>query len=111
MKQQDFLQNIDRIVSKGIEDYNFCVDDLARQIHVSRRQIYRIFQQYLDCSPGEFIREKRLQYGFRLWKKQRIINLHQLTELTGFRDPRHFQRLFAQRYGIKLSCRTNSNTN
>jgi transcriptional regulator GlxA family with amidase domain len=75
------------------------LQDLARRINISNRQLSRVFDDEFGMSPQEFCRMFRLKYG--LWL---LINSnHSVTDIAaecGFTDVSHFSREF-RRY---FSC-------
>ncbi|WP_342627288.1 helix-turn-helix domain-containing protein [Nguyenibacter vanlangensis] len=70
---------------------------LADQVHVSRRQLSRLFAEEFGQSPGAFIRTTRLRYG--RWLLQN--SSESVTEIAlrlGFSDCAHFIRTFRQEF-------------
>jgi transcriptional regulator GlxA family with amidase domain len=71
---------------------------LAAQVHLSARQLTRLFQDEFSKSPQEFIRSTRLKYSSWLLKN----STESITEIalrTGFSDCAHFIRNFQKEYG------------
>ncbi|HBM2900151.1 TPA: helix-turn-helix domain-containing protein [Klebsiella oxytoca] len=71
---------------------------LAAQVHLSARQLTRLFQDEFSKSPQEFIRSTRLKYSSWLLKN----STESITEIalrTGFSDCAHFIRNFQKEFG------------
>lgn len=71
---------------------------LAAKVHLSPRQLTRLFQQEFGKSPQGFIRAARLKYSSWLLKN----STESITEIalrTGFSDCAHFIRNFQKEYG------------
>lgn len=74
------------------------VDEIARRVNISRRQLERLFQREVGMSLQTFSRTMRLHYG--LWllaNSQRTIA--EIAAECGFADPSHFNRLFRAAFG------------
>ena len=72
---------------------------LADQVHVSRRQLARLFQAEFGQAPAEFVRTTRLRYG--RWLLQN--SAESVTEIAlriGFADCAHFIRQFSREFGM-----------
>jgi len=71
---------------------------LAAEVHLSPRQLTRLFHDEFGKSPQEFIRATRLKYGSWLLRN----STESITEIalrTGFSDCAHFIRSFHKEYG------------
>ncbi len=73
------------------------MEEICREFGVSRSNMWRMFREYLHQSPGEYLRNLRLQYG--RYALERGENVTQVCMMCGFTDCSHFIRLFRDKYG------------
>lgn len=72
--------------------------ELARRVHVSKRQLERGFQEELGLSPQQFSRQLRLRYG--LWLLTHTArSISEIGWECGFADTAHFSRQFKALFG------------
>ncbi|NMO50994.1 AraC family transcriptional regulator [Actinoplanes sp. TBRC 11911] len=77
------------------------IEDLARRHHISVRYLYRVFE-YVDTTPGAYIREQRLLAARNMLLDPRYVGLSigRVAEMTGFPQARTFHRAFHREFGI-----------
>lgn len=98
-----------RIMERATED-PITLGQIARQAGISRRQIERLFQQYLATTP------LRYYLGLRLAKARQLLNSTNMTVLDvaiacGFVSASHFTACFKKQYGVSPSqVRRNAGT-
>lgn len=74
------------------------VDELARRVGCSRRNIERKFREELGIGPQKFARDLRLRYG--LWLLHYTAkSVTEIGERCGFADTAHFSRHFREAFG------------
>jgi transcriptional regulator GlxA family with amidase domain len=71
---------------------------LADAVHVSARQLSRLFRQETGKSPAKAIEGLRLDC--RLMIEQSRLSLDAIARESGFRDRRHMREVFVRGYGI-----------
>ena len=85
---------IEENVSSGIS-----IDDIARYSGYSRRYIHEIFKEYINMSPGQYIRHRRLSRAalrLRLTSQSATDIAHQLA----FDSQQSFSREFKKLFGV-----------
>ena len=95
----EFLRKIVVIVEKSLADYEFDVDQLARQMAVSRRQLFRKFKAVAGCTPNVFIRDLRLKRAAQLLRESQL-TVSEIIYAVGFSDPKYFRTIFRERFGV-----------
>lgn len=75
------------------------VDDLADAVHVSARQLSRLFRAETGKSPAKAIEGLRLEAA-RLMIEQSRLSLDAIARESGFRDRRHMRDVFVRGYGV-----------
>ena len=77
--------------------------ELAQYVGLSRRQLQRLFQRYLDCTPSQKYLEIRLQRARELLRQSRMC-LVEIAAATGFVSSSHFSRCYKLLYGYSPSA-------
>ena len=72
---------------------------LARLAGVHPVYFSRAFRRRYGCSPGDYLRRRRLERALGLLRT-RTLPLAQVAAETGHADQAHFTRAFTRRYGI-----------
>ena len=74
------------------------LEDIAKYTGSSRRQLQRLFRQYLSCTPSRYYQQIRLQRARELLH-QTSMNLVEISTLTGFVSSSHFSKSFKEHFG------------
>ncbi|MEL7001252.1 MAG: two-component regulator propeller domain-containing protein [Bacteroidota bacterium] len=101
-KDQDFLDLAISIVEKNISNSDFFVDDLGKELGLSRMQLYRKLKAMVGKSANEFIRFIRLKRAAQLLDEGRL-NISEITYEVGFNDLKYFRDCFKKQYGLNPS--------
>ena len=86
-------------VEKNISESKFSVEDLSRELGMSRVYLYKKLISITGKSPIEFIRIIRLKRGLQLLEKSQM-NIAEIAYEVGFNSPRYFSKYFKEEYGI-----------
>lgn len=93
------LKKVMASVEKNIADENFGVEELAREVCLSRAHLNRKLHALTDLSPAELIRRMRLERGMQLLEKN-AGSIAEIAYQVGFGSPSHFSASFRERFGI-----------
>ena len=77
--------------------------DLASFVGLSRRQLQRLFQKYLLCTPSRYYLQLRLQRARELLR-QTELSLVDISEQAGFVSNSHFSKSYKEFYGRSPSA-------
>jgi AraC-like DNA-binding protein len=85
-------------------DQPLTLSDLEARSHYSRRSLQYAFQEQLQCSPKQWIREQRLMVAMRKFQcdGQRP-SVQEVAQACGYANLSHFSRDFKARFGINPS--------
>lgn len=97
------IEEAREVVLKNIDETEFTVDDLARAVAVSKRQLYRFMQSNVGLTPLKFINEIRLQEARKLLEEGTCSTVKEVSYSIGFMSARHFSKNYATRFGKKPS--------
>jgi transcriptional regulator GlxA family with amidase domain len=77
-------------------------EDLARYSGLSRRQLQRLFQNYLGCTPSRYYQQLKLQRAQELLQ-QTSKSLIEISQLTGFVSTSHFSKSYRKYFDYSPS--------
>lgn len=72
------------------------VEQLARQLGISRITLYRLVCQTLGCTPKEYIDRSRLRAAMQLLSGTQM-TINEISSRCGFVYPNYFSRIFRKR--------------
>ncbi|GHE20669.1 GlxA family transcriptional regulator [Halomonas urumqiensis] len=75
------------------------LDELADYVGVSRRQLERLFQRYLHCSPSRYYLKLRLTRARQLLK-QTAMSIIEVASACGFVSTPHFSKCYREYFGV-----------
>lgn len=96
---QKFLKKLLTTLYDNIDNPDLTVDKVASLIHVTRRQLERRLKKLEKISPKEYIRQVRLEQAKKLLEEGLPSNISDLAFRVGFKDPRHFSKLYKSFFG------------
>jgi signal transduction histidine kinase/ligand-binding sensor domain-containing protein/DNA-binding response OmpR family regulator len=99
-----------QIVESRISDPELTVEDLARELGMSRVHLYKKLQALTGKSPLEFIRSLRLQHAAQLLAKSQL-TVSEVAYKVGFNNPKYFARYFKEEYNVLPSVYSASRRN
>jgi len=95
---QSKLQEVVGLMEANIEEV-LCLDELARYVFLSRRQLERLFQKYLNCSPHRYYLHLRLTRARQLLK-QTSMSIIEVAIACGFVSTPHFSKCYRNFFSI-----------
>ncbi|OCX54737.1 hybrid sensor histidine kinase/response regulator [Mucilaginibacter sp. PPCGB 2223] len=104
---EKLLRNIVEYIERNILNYNLSVEELARQMNMSRVSLYKKVLTLTGKSPIEFIRSIRLKKAVYLLENSQM-NISQISYEVGFNTPKYFAKLFKDEYNILPSAYVDS---
>ncbi len=100
--EEAFLLRVVDSIKKHLLDEDFSVDQLAREVGMSRSQLHRKLVALTDLSATEFIGSYRLNLA-----KNKIENhagsISEIAYEVGFNSPSYFSKAFKKKFGISPS--------
>ncbi len=96
---ESFIQKVEEIVLKNIENEEFGVKELALQVGISRSQLYRKLKFLKSKSISQFIREIRLKEAMKLLQDD-VATVSEISYRVGFGSPSYFNKSFQKKYGF-----------
>lgn len=96
---EKFLKQALEAVEKQIDNSDFSVEDLSREMCMSRVTFYRKIVSLTGRSPLEFIRSIRLKRAAQLLDKSGM-SIAEIAYEVGFNDPKIFTKFFKEEFNM-----------
>ena len=75
------------------------MQDVAEHAGISERYLRRLFSQYLNLSPLEYLNQMRINKAVELLRNTEM-SVKEVCYLCGFQSPQYFSRIFKQQMGV-----------
>ncbi|QCK14513.1 hybrid sensor histidine kinase/response regulator transcription factor [Mangrovivirga cuniculi] len=99
---EKFVEEIVAIIEKNISEPNFTINDICKEIGMSRMQLYRRLKNAISMSANELIRHIRMQRAAQLLKLNKL-SIAEITYQVGFTDLQYFRTTFKKQFGMNPS--------
>ncbi|MFK7775690.1 MAG: ATP-binding protein [Saprospiraceae bacterium] len=96
--EDDFFQKVINVLKRELDNPNFSVTELSKEMHLSTTQMYRKLKALTGLPPSKFIRRFRLQNSLELLQNS-TMNVAEIAYKVGFSDPNYFSRAFSEEFG------------
>ncbi|SHF35997.1 two-component regulator propeller domain-containing protein [Dysgonomonas macrotermitis] len=96
---EKFVKKAISIVETNIDNPEFLVEDLCREMAMSRVYFYKKILALTDKSPSEFIRFIRLKRAADLLEKSQMF-VNEVAFQVGFNDPKYFRKYFKEEFSM-----------
>ncbi|MVT08572.1 hybrid sensor histidine kinase/response regulator transcription factor [Chitinophaga tropicalis] len=106
-QDEQFIQSALQIVEKNISNPDFSVEELSRELHMSRVSAYKKLLSLTGKTPIEFIRSIRLKRAAQLLGKSQL-TVAEVAYEVGFNNPKYFAKYFKLEYGVLPSAYKNT---
>ncbi|WP_186754145.1 two-component regulator propeller domain-containing protein [Echinicola salinicaeni] len=95
---EDFFEKVRTIVLSNLQNEDFDVNMLCKELGTSRTQLYRKFKGHEGETVSSFIKEIKLNRAHQLLSKGEL-SIAEVHQLSGFKSASHFSKSFQSRYG------------
>ena len=96
---ESFLKTLKEVVVANMQNPDFCLDDMASLLNMSRSSLNRKIKGILDMTPNDYIRLERLKKAAQLLKEGEC-KINEVCYMTGFNTPSYFTKCFQKQFGI-----------
>jgi len=93
-----FFERIILVIDKNLIDPDFSTEQLASEMGVSARHLYRKLKMVTDLTPADLIKEYRLAVVEKLLISSRY-SIDEIIDKAGFNNRGNFFRIFFQKFG------------
>ena len=98
-RDKQFLKQLHAIIQKNLSDSEFGVEDIGKQIGLSRVQLYRKVKAMTGSSVVDLLRKARLAKAKRLLES-RSMSVSEVAYDVGFSAPSYFTKCFKDEFGM-----------
>ncbi len=98
-----FVSEFSAIVESNIANENFGVDDICKEIGISRVQLYRKVKAVLGLNVNDYILSVRLQKAKYLLLHEDL-SISEVSYKVGFSSPAYFATVFKSKFGLTPSA-------
>lgn len=92
------MERIMKSINAHLSEPEFNVEQLTKDVGISRAQLHRKMKEITGISTGEFIRNLRLEQAAQLILEGKI-NITQIAYTVGFNNQTHFSTVFKKHFG------------
>jgi DNA-binding response OmpR family regulator len=96
---EKFIQQALALIEKNISNPDFSVEEMSRELFLSRVALYKKLLSLTGKTPIEFIRSIRLKRAAQLLEKSRF-TIAEIAYESGFNNPKYFSRYFKAEFGM-----------
>jgi signal transduction histidine kinase/DNA-binding response OmpR family regulator/ligand-binding sensor domain-containing protein len=97
-EMRDFIRQVVQTIDSNIDVAEFTPEDIADNMRISLRTLYRRFKEADLPTPKDFIRRQRIEYSAKLLVSTRQ-TIQEIMYAAGFTTRSHFYKEFMRRYG------------
>lgn len=94
-----FLKALNEVVISNMKEPEFCLDDMASMLNMSRSSLNRKIKGLLGLTPNDYIRLERLKKAAILLKEGEC-KINEVCYMVGFNTPSYFTKCFQKQFGI-----------
>lgn len=95
---QNILRKTSAVIEAHIDDPNFDIPILCKEIGIGRSLLYSKFKSLTGMTPNTFILNQRLKHAALLLKKYPTMPIAEISDRCGFNSPVYFSRCFKNQY-------------
>jgi signal transduction histidine kinase/ligand-binding sensor domain-containing protein/DNA-binding response OmpR family regulator len=97
-----FIKKVLESIEANISDPEFRVEDLGKDVGMSRMPLYKKIKALTGQTAVEFVRTIRLKRAAQLLKQQQL-TVSEVTYDVGFNDLQYFRTCFKKQFGVSPS--------
>jgi DNA-binding response OmpR family regulator len=101
--EERFMQRLLQVMEKNISNPSFSVEELSREMFMSRVALYKKLFHLTGKTPIEFIRYTRLQRACQLLEKTSL-TIAEVAYEVGFNNPKKFSQYFKEEFQVLPSA-------
>ena len=97
-----FVNDFAGFIENNLSNEDLNVDKIAKELGLSRVQLYRKIKALMGCTISEYILSRRLKKAKYLLMNERY-NISEITYMVGFASATYFSTVFKTKYGLSPS--------
>lgn len=92
---QDFVSRFKQLVEQRMHESELNVEELGKEMSLSRVQLYRKLKSLTNYSPNELLRQMRLKRGYSLLLSSEM-SISEIAYEVGFSSPSYFTKCYKE---------------
>ncbi|MCR5004262.1 MAG: helix-turn-helix domain-containing protein [Bacteroidales bacterium] len=96
-----FVDTVTKVVVEHLAEPDFSIEDLCRELGMSRTYLYVRLKTYTGESPQDFIRFIKMEKAAVLLAEGKSVT--EVSEMVGFDNPKYFSTVFKKHFGVSPS--------
>ena len=100
--EEKFLTRVKNAVEQHLDDENFSVEELSKEVGMSRAQLHRKLIALTGKSASRFVRNYRLEHAYQLLQNK-VGTVSEIAYRVGYSSPAYFTKCFTEDFGISPS--------
>jgi YesN/AraC family two-component response regulator len=95
--EQEFISMVNKIIKDNIDNSKFSVENLARDLNISRTQLYRKMKAIMGSNVSDYIQNIRLEKAKNLLQNTQL-TIAEIAYATGYSSPNYFSTSFKSKF-------------
>lgn len=96
---KEYVDRVAACIDRNLSNPDLSPEDLAADLQMSSRNLYRRFKELDMPTPNDFIKDRRMAYAVRLLLTTSM-TVQEILFKVGFSNRTHFYKEFDKRYGM-----------
>ena len=96
--KEHFVEQIQSFIRQNIDNSELSVEDIQKNLGVSRTQLFRMTKTTMGTTPIELIRHIRLHRAQEMLKNTEL-TVQEITYSVGFTSPSYFTKCYRKKFG------------
>ena len=97
---QKFLDTVNSIIEKNLDNIDFDMNMMARELGLSRSSLYAKFKALTGMTPNDFVLNCKLKRAATMLTENPDLQIADISDRLGFGSPRYFTRCFKAQFEI-----------
>lgn len=93
-----FLQQIADIVEAHLEESEFDLDQLSKELNMSKSTLHRKMKAITGLTPLDFVRNIKMKQACRMLSEHEL-SISEIAYALGFTNPKYFTKCFKEEFG------------
>lgn len=94
-----FIPKLQSLISANVDDPDFSVDTICRDMGISRAQLHRIVKEQFDVSVTLYIRKVRMKKANYLLANTNL-RISEVADRVGISNPQNFSKYFTHEFAV-----------
>ncbi|GGK06290.1 hybrid sensor histidine kinase/response regulator transcription factor [Parabacteroides faecis] len=95
---QKFMDTINKIIEENLNNMEFDMNTLAKELGLSRSSLYAKFKALTGMTPNDFVLNCKLKRAATLLTGRPDLQIAEISDMLGFGSPRYFTRCFKAQF-------------